>query len=506
MAMYTVDVYSGSSDSIIRDPHAQGVIIKATQSTGYVNPRCNHQYALAKSLGKKLGLYHYAGGGNPEAEAQYFVNNIRNYVGSAILVLDWESYQNASWGSTTWARRYVNEVHRLTGVWPLIYVQESALWQVASCASDCGLWVAKYASMTWYSWSVPNMSVASGAFHFITGWQFTGGDMDRSIFYIDGAAWDRLANPNAHQPAAVTRSAYLDSVNFNGGALNISGWFGSDKSGNKPYRYIIITSKDYKHEYGRVRVNPGNRPDVPKVYPKLRSDIGFTGAIPYTGAMAGQACKIIFRYTDDPAGNGNADDWSFDHNFTTADAWLDGVNAINDRLTVSGWFATDYAINYPYRFIILWDNETKRELGRYVWKPIERDDVQTKVRVVYGTKDSGFSIVAPYDNNLVGHSIQVIARYSDDKAGEGHYKDYWFSPVKYPEHKLVKEAPKSTVQDKGTKLVQPTQVTKSTNPVKPTQPIQPTQPTQASAKTNQLLVKSFKVEATAKGIQLTYQK
>lgn len=43
MVMYTVDVYSGSDDYIIRDPHAQGVIVKATQGTGYVNPKCNHQ-------------------------------------------------------------------------------------------------------------------------------------------------------------------------------------------------------------------------------------------------------------------------------------------------------------------------------------------------------------------------------------------------------------------------------------------------------------------------------
>lgn len=197
MSMYTVDVYSGSSDSIIRDSHAQGVIVKATQGTGYVNPRCNAQYALAKSLGKKLGLYHYAGGGNPESEAQYFINNIKNYVGTAVLILDWESYQNASWGNTNWARRFVNEVHRLTSVWPLIYVQESALWQVANCANTCGVWVAKYASMNWYSWNLPNMRVSSGAFGALTGWQFTGGDMDRSIFYIDSAAWDKIANPNA---------------------------------------------------------------------------------------------------------------------------------------------------------------------------------------------------------------------------------------------------------------------------------------------------------------------
>ena len=81
MPLYAVDVFSGSPDSIIYDSHAKGVIVKATQGTGYVNPKCNHQYALAKSLGKKLGLYHYAAGGNPETEAQYFINNIKNYVG-----------------------------------------------------------------------------------------------------------------------------------------------------------------------------------------------------------------------------------------------------------------------------------------------------------------------------------------------------------------------------------------------------------------------------------------
>ena len=195
MALYTVDVFSDSDDSIIRDSHAQGVIVKATQGTGYVNPRCNHQWDLAGQLNKLRGLYHYAGGGNPESEAQYFINNVKNYVGQGILILDWESYQNSAWGNTNWARRFVDEVHRLTGVWCVIYVQESALWQVANCANTCGAWVAKYASMNWNSWTLPNMNVSSGAFKFLTGWQYTGGDMDRSIFYLDEAGWKKLANP-----------------------------------------------------------------------------------------------------------------------------------------------------------------------------------------------------------------------------------------------------------------------------------------------------------------------
>lgn len=205
MVMYTVDVYSGSADSIIKDPHAQGVIIKATQGTGYVNPKCNHQRDLTASLGKKLGFYHYAGGGDPVKEAQYFIGNIKNYIGTGILILDWEAYQNSAFGDKTWCRKFVEEVHRLTGVWPGIYASESALGQVASCADVCALWVAKYASMQWNSWTVPNMNVSSGAFKFITGWQYTGGDMDRSIWFLDATAWDKLAKPNVENPTPITQ-------------------------------------------------------------------------------------------------------------------------------------------------------------------------------------------------------------------------------------------------------------------------------------------------------------
>ena len=255
MAIYTVDVYSGSSDNIIRDSHAQGVIVKATQGTSYVNPRCNHQYELAGQLGKLRGLYHYAGGGNPEAEAQYFINNIKNYVGKAVLILDWESYQNASWGNSNWSLRFVTEVHRLTGVWPLIYVQESALWQVANCAQYCGVWVAKYASMNWNSWTLPDMSVSSGAFACLTGWQFTGGDMDRSIFYLDANAWNKIASGDGTIANQVTNGFVQNNGQWQYFENNIAVknawrlvdklWYYLDGSGNLESGWQKINNKWY---------------------------------------------------------------------------------------------------------------------------------------------------------------------------------------------------------------------------------------------------------------------
>ena len=114
--MNVIDVASYQSVAQAGQYNAQGVIVKATQGTGYVNPRCNGQYAQAKKKGRSLGLYHYAGGGNPVSEANYFIKNIKNYVGEAMLVLDWERGQNSAYGNGKWAQRFVDQVHKLTGV------------------------------------------------------------------------------------------------------------------------------------------------------------------------------------------------------------------------------------------------------------------------------------------------------------------------------------------------------------------------------------------------------
>lgn len=189
-----VDVYSGSPRSYATDPNADAVIVKATQGTGYVNPFCDVDYQAAKKAGKLLGVYHYASGGDPVSEANYFLKNVRGYIHEAILGIDWESSQNSSWGNSNWVRQFVNEVHRQTGVWPVIYVQFSAVWQVANCASDCPLWGAGY---PWYtnSWTIPPFlsSYNFAPYKALTGWQFTGNTEDRSIFYVDANGWRAIA-------------------------------------------------------------------------------------------------------------------------------------------------------------------------------------------------------------------------------------------------------------------------------------------------------------------------
>ena len=122
------------------------VIIKATEGVGYVSPFCDSQYQIAKKRGKKLGVYHFASGGDAVAEANFFVDNVQGYIGEAILVLDWEAGAIAR--GADWVRQFVRQVKERTQVPPLIYGSASPLQAhgipAVAAEENCGLWVAAY--------------------------------------------------------------------------------------------------------------------------------------------------------------------------------------------------------------------------------------------------------------------------------------------------------------------------------------------------------------------------
>ena len=173
------------------------VIVKATQGTGYINPICDSLYQAAKSAGKLLGVYHYASGGNATAEADFFLDNIRGYIGEAMLVLDWESGENAQWGNTNWCKEFCDRVYARTGINPVVYVQNSAVEQVANL-TDNGLWIAQYADNNPMGWveSPWNTITVNHIMHQYTstgriyGWD---GPLDLSLFFGDENAWRAYA-------------------------------------------------------------------------------------------------------------------------------------------------------------------------------------------------------------------------------------------------------------------------------------------------------------------------
>lgn len=126
-------------------------IIKGTQGTWYVNPYADIQYSGAKAAGKLLGMYHYAEGKDPIAEARYFVRKVGSRVGECILALDWEGHDNNKFNSdaeVTWVLKFAMEIYRLTKVHIFLYMSKSVTrrrnW--SEVAKDVRLWCAQYAN------------------------------------------------------------------------------------------------------------------------------------------------------------------------------------------------------------------------------------------------------------------------------------------------------------------------------------------------------------------------
>ena len=168
-----------------------------------VNTDANRQLAGAINSGKETGVYHYARGGDPEAEARFFVDNVRGYVRKSVLILDWEAQDNKAWGDKQWPRRWAREVKRLTGVNPIIYTMDSGYWQVAGMEKelDCGIWITQYATnlVTGYQTAPWNIGARGEVMRQYTsngslsGWS---GRLDLNKFRGDRTAWRKYANPD----------------------------------------------------------------------------------------------------------------------------------------------------------------------------------------------------------------------------------------------------------------------------------------------------------------------
>jgi len=183
------------------------VIVKATQGTKFVDPCCDKFYQAAKRAGKKLGVYHFADGkSSGTAEADHFIQNVKGYIGEAILVLDWEA--DALKKGVAYAKEFLDRVFEVTGVRPLIYMSKSVCreydWS-SVVATNYGLWMAQYANKerTGYKAEPWTDKKGMGAFKSCAIFQYSSagslpgynGNLDLDIAYMTPAAWDRYAKP-----------------------------------------------------------------------------------------------------------------------------------------------------------------------------------------------------------------------------------------------------------------------------------------------------------------------
>ena len=212
MAMQGIDISNHQNGINLNVLPIDFAICKATQNTGYISPDFYRQAEQAVTRGLCLGVYHYIGGGGVDAEANHFVSHIKAYVGKAVIALDWEEYQNAAWGNTSYLDSLAGKVKELTGVTPMIYASQALFpWGIAD-NRGCSKWVAQYANMNrtglqdnpWndgaYKCTVRQYSSCGR----ISGWS---ANLDLNKSYIGATAWQSLAAVNGNAQPAPTPSA-----------------------------------------------------------------------------------------------------------------------------------------------------------------------------------------------------------------------------------------------------------------------------------------------------------
>lgn len=220
MALNGIDISNWQNGINLAVVPADFVIMKATQGNTYVSPDCARQYEQAKAAGRYRGLYHYVdGSGGYAAEAKHFIDSIKNWVGEAILAIDWEQEQNSQWGNETYLENLVKEVKRLTGVNPLIYSMQSRYAQVKAVAdrNNCGLWIAQYANYdkTGYQahpWNEGAYECAIRQYSAAGRLNGYNGDLDLNIAYMTGEAWMKYAaksgtTATASKPTTTTKKS-----------------------------------------------------------------------------------------------------------------------------------------------------------------------------------------------------------------------------------------------------------------------------------------------------------
>ena len=175
--------------------------------------------------------------------------------------------------------------------------------------------------------------------------------------------------------------AYVDSVQFANGQLHIAGWHATTRSLGRGYHYIILFDQTTNREVQRREVTDNNNcPDVAQAFPGVYNadHAGFNVQFTVDSSVNGHRLVTLSRWTNDPAGNGNAVDYWFGNqpvtpeapvipaggvnspdNFNVKQAFhIDGIEPVflehgqygtGKALKVTGWAISNYCANWNYK-------------------------------------------------------------------------------------------------------------------------------------------------------------
>lgn len=244
----------------------------------------------------------------------------------------------------------------------------------------------------------------------------------------NGSAVDYWFSPISKQ-----NRGYLDGYNISSGNLQVAGWHANDASIFQPYHFLIVFDRTSGRQVASSLVPSQASPDVSWAYghdTKTAGQARFDYAFPKLSLQAGHQYAIVSRYSAIKTGNGDdgqgshTDYWypAFSIDPDQKAGWIDNLQAHGSQLTVSGWLANNAALSKPYAYAILLAGD--REIGRQTLTFTARPDVGQAYPHILQSAQSGFTTTFDLPASLNG-DLQVVLRYTDDPAGNGHASDIW---------------------------------------------------------------------------------
>lgn len=268
MALNGIDISNNNGAMDLSGIPFDFVICKATEGTTFVDSYCDGFIQQAYKLGKLTGVYHFARTGNAKEQARYFVAAIEGYVGKTALFLDWE---NAGTYDTSvlsqgpgWAKEWLDEVYRLTGVRPMVYMSKSVCreYDWSAVAKEYSLWMAQYPNYEPTGYQAEPWTDGGGAGAWGNGWAIhqyasTGrlqgydGNLDINIFYGTAEQWNKYAGTQsgASNPSSGGSESKLKSV------AKVAKEVLNGKWGNGGERKRRLTEAGYDYDKVQAKVN-----------------------------------------------------------------------------------------------------------------------------------------------------------------------------------------------------------------------------------------------------------
>lgn len=231
--------------TVVRNGGLGGVIIKATEGIGFVDPSCDAFVQACIKNNIPFGFYHFGRTNDAAKEAEFFRSQTTGYEGKGVPIFDWEDTQDVAW-----TNRFVERYQALTGIWPWVYGNAWRFNQ-GTVNPNCGKWIAGYPSnsITDINYGLNNempYSVNGGG---VCAWQFSSsvringfnGNLDGDVFYGDVAAWNKYAGKSGDTSTATpsTPSASAPS----GSMLDLAVGVMQSKYGNGDQRKASLGSR-----------------------------------------------------------------------------------------------------------------------------------------------------------------------------------------------------------------------------------------------------------------------